>query len=57
MAEHLDAIVAMRVEWITNLSEADRAALQNERAGYANEETKGAREAEMTASFQAADTN
>lgn len=57
MAEHLQDIATWRVEWLSTLSDDEKAKLQADRAEWLAEETKAARMAEMAATFQTADTN
>ena len=55
--ENLDQVVAFRMQWGATLSEEQKAAVAAERAAWANEESKGEREAELAATFQTSDTN
>ena len=57
MAEHLNEIAAMRLNWMTSLSPEEQAAMGAERAAWEDDATKAERMAELQATFQAADTN
>ena len=57
MAEHLNELVAFRITWFGGLSEEDRGKIAADRATWREEPTKSEREAEMAATFNAADTN
>ena len=55
--EHLDAIRDLRLGWMATLSDEDKGKLEAERASWADEAVKAEKMAELTATFQAADTN
>ena len=57
MAEHLNELVQFRITWFGGLSEEDRGKIVADRATLREEPTKSEREAEMAATFQAADTD
>ena len=58
MGDNLEAVVQKRMAWFNALSEEDQGKVKaDKQAMMASEETKEARQAEMTATFQTADTN
>ena len=57
MAEYLNEIAAMRLNWMASLSPEEQAAMGTERAAWEDDALKAERMAELEATFQAADTN
>ena len=58
MAEHLEAVVQKRMAWFSSLSEEDQGKVRADKQAMTNdEETKQARQQEMTTTFTTADTN
>ncbi len=55
--ENIDAICQMRATWMASLSEEQKAAGQAERAAWADEEKKAEKLAELSATFQASDSD
>ena len=57
MAEHLNELIQFRITWFGGRSEEERAAILADRATWNEEPTKSERQAEMAATFGAADTD
>ena len=58
MADKLEAVVQKRMAWFAALSEEDQGKVRADKVAMtSDEETKQARQAEMQATFQTADTN